>query len=175
MYTAALSSRDSLQNWTKGYSGGRNGADIIKKIRLCWERKNISQPASGSCNLNRLIVDLCLIFTKGKKNGEKRNQDRKWDTFRFYWSDSNRLIGLKTSPSAVFDWILEKRSPLTRNLALKKLAVLKLFAKLLYRYTTYISTSSSDLFGWAMRFYFLNMKVMNVVKNIKLWKVKKNQ
>lgn len=61
----------------------------------------------------------------------------------------------------MFDWILEKRSPLTRNLALKKLAVLKLFAKLLYRYTTYIST------------YFLNMKVMNIVKNIKLWKVKK--
>lgn len=58
-----------------------------KKIRLCWDRKNISQPASGSCNLNRLIVDLCLIFTKGKKNGEKRNQDRKWDTFRLYWSD----------------------------------------------------------------------------------------
>lgn len=24
-----------------------------------------------------------------------------------------------------------------------------------------------------MRFYFLNMKVMNIVKNIKLWKVKK--
>lgn len=32
MYTAALSSWDSLQNWTKGYSGGRNGADIIKKL-----------------------------------------------------------------------------------------------------------------------------------------------
>lgn len=26
-----------------------------------------------------------------------------------------------------------------------------------------------------MRFYFLNMKVMNIVKNIKLWKVKKKK
>lgn len=32
MYTAALSSWDGLQNWTQGYSGGRNGADIIQKL-----------------------------------------------------------------------------------------------------------------------------------------------
>lgn len=56
----------------------------------------------------------------------------------------------------------------------------QLFGKLLYIFTTYISTNSSDLFKVRKRnvvlfWFFFRYEVINlwILKNIKLWRVKK--
>lgn len=71
MYTAALSSWDSLQNWTKGYSGGRNGADIIKKLDYAErERTSHSQLQGHAIETGSLLI--FVLFLQKEKRMEKR-------------------------------------------------------------------------------------------------------